>query len=55
MRKCVAPFELQEEVSRLDRLRECKEEINRIFTGSPEARGSEPHRRGSQRLPSVVR
>lgn len=55
LRKCIAPFELQVEVSRLGRLREGKEDINRIFTWSPEVRKSESHRRGSQRLQSVVR
>lgn len=54
LRKCVGPFELQEEVIMLGRLREGKGESNRIFTGSPEVKESEPHRRGSQRLQSVA-
>ncbi|KAJ7397700.1 coiled-coil domain-containing protein 102B [Pitangus sulphuratus] len=42
--------QLEEEVSRLGRFKESKEEINRIITGFPEVRKSEPHRRGSQKL-----
>lgn len=55
LRKCVGPFELQEEVSMLGRLREGKGELNRIFTGSPEVKDSEPYSRDRQRLRSVAR